>query len=269
MRYLPCLAIVGLLLSGCATSPDNPSFPVSTSEAHDDIARMQKDPIPFQRPLVVIGGFLDPDVSPPIFADYFQSISCGAKIIPVSLLLCGNMEDCRQTVIEAVDKACPDSDPIWTTEVDVVGASLGGLAGRYAAAPSQDSNHLRRLKIAHLFTISSPHSGAKIAGVIPLTGFGPELSPGSDFLKYVAQFDGTASYEIYPYVHLDDEIVGDRNAAPPGQNPYWLPSNAPLPPHMGAVLDERILADISRRLRGETPYTIPPPEPLPEYEGFQ
>jgi pimeloyl-ACP methyl ester carboxylesterase len=230
---------------------------------------MQKNPIAFQRPLVVIGGFLDPDVSPPIFAHYFASISSGATIIPVSVGLCGNDEDCRNTVIAAVDKACSDSDPIWTTEVDVVGVSLGGMVGRYAAAPSRDSNHHRRLKIARLFTISSPHAGAKIAGVIPLTGFGPELKPGSDFLKYVARFDATASYQIYPYVHLDDEIVGDKNAAPPGMNPYWLPNNAPYPPHMGAVLDERILADISRRLRGETPYTIPPAEPLPEVEGFE
>jgi hypothetical protein len=144
-----------------------------------------------------------------------------------------------------------------------VGASLGGLVGRYAAAPSRQGKSPRRLRIARLFTISSPHAGAKLAEAVPLTDFGHELRPGSEFLRYVAQYDASARYEIYPYVHLDDEIVGDRNAAPPGQNPYWLANAAPLPPHMGAILDERILADISRRLRGETPYTLPPAGPLP------
>jgi hypothetical protein len=165
----------------------------------------------------------------------------------------------------AVDKACPNSDPEWTSEVDVVGISLGGIVARYAAAPSQVISHPRRLKISHLFTMSSPLSGAKITNVIAINQIMRDLKPHSNFLNNLARFDATANYEIIPYVHLDDEIVGDHNAAPPNQNPYWLPNNAPFPPHMGGILDERILADISRRLRHETPFTHPPAGPLPEY----
>jgi hypothetical protein len=265
MRSLPIAAILALL-TACAANPANPSFPVTSDQAHSAIEHMQKYPEQLQRPLVIVGGFMDPGVAPPIFAHYFAGISSDATIIPVSIGLCGSFDECRDTVISAVDKACPSSDPQWTSEVDVVGISLGGLVARYAAAPPRPdstSTSTRRLKIARLFTISSPHSGATLAQAIGFTDFQKDMQPGSDFLTYLANTDPLATYDLFPYVHLDDEIVGDRFAAPPGENPYWLPNIAPLPPHMGAVLDERILADISRRLRSERPFTIPPAGPLP------
>jgi hypothetical protein len=120
------------------------------------------------------------------------------------------------------------------------------------------------LKIARLFTLSSPLSGAKIMKTLAITDFDRDMKPGSDFLKYLAENDAAAKYQVYAYVHLDDEIVGDRYAAVPNQNPYWLPNNNVLLPHREGVQDERILADISRRLRGERPFTIPPAGPLPE-----
>jgi hypothetical protein len=266
MRSLPFAAILALL-AACATHPENPAFPLTTGQAYAAVAQMQNHPVTISRPLVIIGGFLDPDIAPPFFAHYFASITTKAKIIPVSVGFCGSFDQCRDTVISAVDKACPTSDPNWTTQVDVVGISLGGLVARYSAAPPRPdskSKSARRLSIARLYTISSPLSGAKLARLLAITNFHRDMRPGSDFLKYLATTYPLASYQIIPYVHLDDGIVGDRFAAPPGQNPYWLPNDTPLPPHVGAVLDERILADISRRLRNEKPFTIPPPGPLPE-----
>ncbi len=64
-------------------------------------------------------------------------------------------------VIDAVDQKFPSSDPEVTTEVDVIGYSMGGLAARYAAMPATAVNlSKRRLQIGRLFTISSPHRGA-------------------------------------------------------------------------------------------------------------
>jgi len=253
------------LFSACAAKPENPSFPLNFSQATQALADMRADPKPLQRPLVVIGGFLDPNVSPPLFKSFFQTLTRDSQIITVSVGLCGSFEECRRKVIKAVDEACPTNDPQFTSEVDVVGACLGGLVARHAATPSEDAAHPRRLKIARLFTISTPHSGATLAQLIGFTDYHKDLRPNSTFLNQLAQFDADATYELYPYVRLHDEIVGAKYAAPPGQNPFWLPNPPLTMAHLGAMMDTRILVDISRRLRDEEPFTQFPATPLPQF----
>jgi len=263
-RIYQLFVLTAGLIEGCASGPANPSFPVTSAQANRAIVQMRRAPMPLRRPLVVIGGFLDPNLSPPWYAHFFGELANGQKIIPVSVGYCTSFEQCRQRIIDAVDKAVPSSDPIWTTQVDVVGASLGGLVARYAAAPSDDPAYPRRLNIARLFSISSPHSGAKMALSIAPTNYIRQMRPGSQFLQTLAHFDASAGYELYPYVQLDDDIVGDRYAAPPGRNVYWLPNDVALPPHLSAMIDPRILADIALRLRGQAPFTLAPPSPLPQ-----
>lgn len=80
----------------------------------------------------------------------------------------------------------------------------------------------------------------------------------------LANHDAEATYQLYPYVRLHDEIVGEQHAAPPDRDPLWLP-NPPLTlSHAGAMADDRILADIGLRLRNETPLSHEPATPLPE-----
>jgi hypothetical protein len=224
---------------------------------------MRADPQKLSRPLVIIGGFGDPNVSPPLFKSFFQTICHDSQIITVSVCFCQSFNECRDKVIEAVDKAFPSADPNFTTDVDVVGACLGGLVARYAAAPSDDPAHPRRLKISRLFSISSPHTGATLAQLISITSYHRDMRPNSTFLKKLAQHDAEATYELYPYVRLHDEIVGARHAAPPGVDPFWLPNPPLTMAHFGAMIDVRILADIARRLRGEEPFTQYPATPLP------
>jgi hypothetical protein len=212
---------------------------------------------------VVIGGFIRLKYLLPSGEHFYIGLTRDTMIIPVSLTSCGSFEDCRHCIISAVDRACPGHDPQWTSEVDVVGESIGGLAARYAAAPSPDPAHDRRLNIVRLFTISSPHSGSTLAAAIGFTRFQRDMAPGSKFLKRLATFDADATYALYPYVHLNDEVVGEQYAAPPGVTPWWLTDSGLLPPHEAAFRDARILADIARRLRGETPLSTSPPVPLP------
>jgi pimeloyl-ACP methyl ester carboxylesterase len=215
------------------------------------------------RPLLVIGGFWDLNVSPPLYRWQFHRMTGDDRIVTVSLGLCGSFEECRAAVIEAVDRAFPSDDPVYTSEVDVVGASLGGLVARVAAAPSAEGGNPRRLKVVRLFTISSPHTGATLAADWGFTQFHRDMRPGSSFLEGVARSDAGATYELIPYVRLGDGIVGDHHAAPPNQTPYWVP-NPPLQlAHAGAMTDPRIFADIARQLRGEHPFTHAPPAPLP------
>jgi len=255
---------IPFLFTACAARPTNPSFPLTFSDAGKAVDEMRAEPRPLSRPLVIIGGFGDPNVSPPLFKNFFQTISRDSQIITVSVCFCQSFNECRQKVIEAVDKAWPTTDPDFTAEVDVVGACLGGLVARHAAAPSDDPAHPRRLKISRLFSISSPHTGATLARLVSLTSYHRDMRPNSAFLNKLAQHDAKATYELYPYVRLHDEIVGARHAAPPGVDPIWLPNPPLTMAHFGAMIDVRILADIARRLRGEEPFAQFPATPLPQ-----
>jgi pimeloyl-ACP methyl ester carboxylesterase len=265
MRFQLLPGLVLLLLNACsAAHPTNPSFPVTFAQARKALADMRSEPKPLSRPVVVIGGFLDLNISPPLYGVFLRSVSTpDAKIIPISVGLCGSFDECRSKVIAAVDAALPTDDPNFTAEVDVLGASLGGLVARYAAAPSPDAAHPRRLRIARLFTISSPHAGATLAECVGFTSYHRDMRPDSTFLQSLARSDATAGYELHAYVRLHDEIVGERYAAPPGATPWWLPNPPLTPSHLGAMIDDRILADIARRLRNEAPFTQSPAAPLP------
>ena len=255
------LALAGAS-GGCAEKVD-PSFRITVGEAHAALKQMHENPKSLPRPVVVIGGFLDPGILPPAYEDFVHGISPHAPVVLVTPGFAGNFDDCRRMVIDAVEAAYPSSDPRWTSEVDVIGLSLGGLVARYAAAPSSDPSHPRRLRIARLFTVSSPHAGATLAQAVALNDLERDMVPGSMFLRHLASEDAAANYELIPYVLLNDEIVGERYAAPPGRNSYWLDDDSIVPPHAAAMLDERIMADIARRLRDESPFSKTPPAPLP------
>jgi hypothetical protein len=262
-RQLAWVMLAGLLAAGCAARPVNPSFSLTTTRAKQAMREMSAQPVPLQRPVVVVGGYLDPNIAPTYLKSQIRCLTGDQRVIRVAVGFSGSFEECRRLVINAVDEACPTADPLWTAEVDVVGASLGGLVARYAAAPSRDEQHPRRLKIARLFTIASPHSGAALANVATLTGFQAEMRPGSDFIQYLAAHDADADYELYPYARLNDLLVGEQYATPPGHLPLWLPTPPFEMGHGGAWHDARIIADIARRLRGEAPFSTMPRSPLP------
>lgn len=254
-----------LSLIGCSDAPlpANPSFPITFSQANSALDEMAASPHALSRPLLIIGGFLDPNVSPPLYKMEFHRLTGDNRIITASVGFSGSFDECRNSVINAVQEAYPSADPNWTTEVDVVGASLGGLVARVAAAPSLDPAHPRRLKVARMFTISSPHSGATLAA-LGFTDYHKSIRPDSAFMQALAKTDADAKYQLFPYVCLGDELVGQQNAAPPGTIPLWL-AIAPLTPsHAEAMIDPRIRADIARRLRNEQPFSTPPGSPLPQ-----
>jgi hypothetical protein len=265
MRINIYIFFAAFSIIGCAApQPTNPSFPLGVDQAERALDYMSAHPRPLDRPLLVVGGFWDFNVSPPLYKWHFHRISGDDRIVPVSIAFCGSFVECRAALIDAVDRAFPTDDPQFTTEVDVVGASLGGLAARFAAAPSPDPAHPRRLKIARLFSIASPQSGATMAADFGFTQFHRDMRPGSAFLQSLAREDAEATYELFPYVRLGDGIVGQQNAAPPNQAPLWLPTPPLQSAHAGAMTDPRILADIARHLRGEHPFSNSPAAPLPD-----
>jgi pimeloyl-ACP methyl ester carboxylesterase len=264
VRVLVLLAVVFSGLS-CTNepSPVNSSFRISRSKAAVAMREIGRKRKPLKRPLVIIGGYLD-------FFHFNANLTTSRlgrtfaddRVITLAVDAGNSFQDLRQNLIAAVDKAFPTCDPNFTTEVDVVGHSLGGLVARYAAAPSDTPARGRRLKIARLFTISSPHTGSAFAAY-GITRFQHDLSPGSSFLAYVAGHDASATYSLFPYVLLGDNFVGQRHTAPPGQNPLWL-AGPMFFTHFNAMSDRRILADIALRLRDEEPISHMPASPLPE-----
>ena len=266
VTLLTCLTVSGCLAGG-GSSTSNSSFDVSVSDAQQALREMKAEPKPLERPLVVLGGYCDPGIASSHLRKEFRRLTGDKRVVGVSFLFCGDFDACKREVIAAVDKAFPNDDPTWTTEVDVIGVSMGGLVARYAAAPDPFLPDGRRLRVARMFTISTPHRGASLAAMPTLNTLQLGMRANSKFLRSLERREAKRSdnpkYELYPYVRLGDVIVGAENAAPAGQNPLWVPAEAFQDSHMLAMLDARIIADVARRLRGEEPMVTGPPQPLP------
>jgi pimeloyl-ACP methyl ester carboxylesterase len=253
--------VMMLLSAGCAAPAQNPSFPLSLADAQADLRRMRGDPRPPQRPIVILGGFGDPGAGGAYVGGELRRELSDPRILATSFIFCRSFDDCRRKVIDAIDKKWPSDDPNETVEVDVIGLSMGGLVGRYCAVGGDGS---RRLRVHRMFTVSSPHRGATRAQQLPrILQMQIDMRPGSDFLRRLEASEDEEAYEIVPYVRLDDEIVGEQYASPPGRLVWWVSKLPMQPSHIGAATDPRILADIIRRLRGESPLTTEPAAPLP------
>lgn len=265
VRYvlIAVLLIIFLSAAGCSADiPANPSFALTYSDATAVLAQMRKDPKPLQRPLIIAGGYQDPGLIAPGIANRFREFTNDSdNIISVTYFsLLGTFDDCSDRLIEAVQQKFPSDDPSVTTEVDVIGYSMGGLVARHAARPHDG---VRRLRIKRLFTISTPHRGAKLAVMPTVDERQVDMRSGSSFLMELDQHLRDRDYELFTYSRLDDMIVGVKNTSPPGLNPWWV-ANPPFSlAHVAAPKDPRILADIARRVRGEAPYATTPAAPLP------
>jgi pimeloyl-ACP methyl ester carboxylesterase len=262
MLHFRRIAILLLAMTaGCVSrTPVNPSFPASVDQGEKILSADTAHPKPLSRPLVIVGGFFDPGFAQLLLAHDFRQYTHDDRVIGVTLGLSFDPDDYRQRIITAVDKAFPSNDPVMTTEVDVIGYSMGGLAARYAAINPAPG---RRLRIARLFTIASPHTGARSAMITSFNLFKlqEQMRPGSVFLRNLNHT--AALFPVYAYVCLNDRVVGAAYAAPPGQTPWWVSPPIFFSSHDWAFMDPRIRADILTRLRDEPPLSHDPPKAIP------
>lgn len=255
-------------LMGCVfNAPDNPSFPLTSAAASDALAEMRTAPRTLERPVIVVGGYMDPGFGTRSLVRRLRRLTGDDRVYGISFGWVWTFEACREKVIDRLQHILPSGDPEWTTEVDVVGISMGGVISRYAASRIDRGPEpvvARRLRIARLFTISTPHRGAIIADTLPgWNRLHIDLRSNSPFLRGLNTLP-KPRYAIYPYVRLGDLVVGERNSIPPyDDGVWWVPTPCLGAGHMGAVFDLRIIADIARRLRGETPFSRRPRSPLP------
>jgi pimeloyl-ACP methyl ester carboxylesterase len=259
--------VIAGLLTGCsADTPRNPSLSITVDEAGRELGRIRESrAVPPVRPIVVIGGLYDVGlVVRDLRLRLTEFFPPESPIVSIGLFGLSSEDECRDRVIEAVERALGPGEPGWTVEVDVVGFSMGGIVARHAALARDDGG--TRLRIARLFTLATPHRGAKKATLPTLDPLVVDVRPGSAELARLDAARATGDdggYEIYPYVRLGDEIVGDRNASPPGEGVWWV-ANRPLEWAHGEIYaDPRITLDVVRRLRGEDPVASEPRAQVP------
>ena len=261
IRRISIAICVLLLTAGCAQRA-NPSFPLTVDQADKKIDEMSRTPRPFERPVLVLAGYNDLGVGPAFVAYKLHSVSDNqSEIVPISFQLFGDMESFRQHLIDVVEAKYPSKDRNQTTPVDVIGISLGGLVARYAADPPDEK--YKRLNIVHLYTISSPLAGAKVAQRFGWIDAMKQVKPDSPMIQRLNR-PTAPSYELVCYTRLGDDTVGEHLASPPGQPVWWVDTPPLSLAHDGAINDSRILADIERRLRHEPPLASAPPAALPE-----
>lgn len=249
----------------------NPAYPATNAEVKAAIEKMEETPAGLDRPVVVLSGWRSPSMTGGHLADRIREVT-GAdedQIISISYMWGDDIPSIADQVAEHVaDKFGTEADPLtgqhWTREVDVVAISMGGLVARTAwADPIEVGRESAvRLDIHTLYTLGSPHRGAKLAEWIRLDEASRQMKPGSGFLSTLddATLGDTHDLTIVPYATLRDTWVGAKNASPTGQDPIWVPGRLVLSHHL-ISLDKRILADLARRLRGETPLAEPSAPP--------
>lgn len=265
LSFCCCLAFYLLASVGCGTGYDhNPSFFLSVDEADDALQQMQQNPRKLSRPVVVLGGWGDEIRVAKSLAEEIKRVTGDDRVLPIDYSASDNLVHTQFLVVKKINEAFPSKVPGKTVEVDVVAYSMGGLVARYAARRSDTDPNQPTLNIVRLFTISTPHRGARFADLPAIDSYIPEMRRDSAFIAELSKPDYRDDYyRIYPYVRLGDIYVGAENAAPPYRTPWWVPNMKLEDAHWGAYRDPRLLADIARRLRNEAPYTRYPPAPLP------
>ncbi|MEO1583390.1 MAG: hypothetical protein AAFR96_02320 [Planctomycetota bacterium] len=255
--------------AGCSVnrSIENPDFPVTMAEAKQDLSRMRDSQRALERPVVVLAGYRSwPQLALGVRWRLIPVTSGdGDQFMAISYMFKSDIEQIAGYVVDQIEERWPSGIPSETVEVDVVAISMGGLVARTASLelgdlPGGTETRSKRLNIGTLYTLGSPHLGAKLAERIAPDKAANSMKPGSPFLQHLNSRASQHDYEIVPYAHLNDTWVGATNTAPPGQDPIWT-GGTHLMSHFSITTDDRIMADLSRRLRGEEPIAAPSPAP--------
>jgi pimeloyl-ACP methyl ester carboxylesterase len=224
-------------------------------EARADARRMRSDHRPLARPVVIIAGYRAPRIAALRLEWMLRPLtSAGPRdFCCVSYAHAGTVERARDCVVQGINAWLRGRD--GTSEIDVVGVSMGGLLARSLHARPHAA--LGALRIARLFTLSTPHRGATLARAIALDPAARALRPGSAFLQELDEHWARDPHEVRPYALLSDWWVGARNCAPPQRGSHWLAPHGVLArgfSHFAVSMDLRIGVDIARVLRGEPPF---------------
>jgi pimeloyl-ACP methyl ester carboxylesterase len=238
---------------------ENPLFPLGCAGARSELARMRAEPRPLCRPVVILAGWRAPSLLHiNMTANLAPLTTQGASMFAgVAYPWTTDFERNARSAVGTVERRWPSTDREFTTEVDVIGVSMGGLVARLAArTPMQGTiagspgPSRKRLRIKRLFTLGTPHRGAWLAERFAIDSAAIRMRAGSVFLAALDEQLPDLAYELICYTRLHDEFVGATRTAPLGHHPRWVGGLRVLS-HLTMGQDARLLADIARALRGE------------------
>lgn len=219
---------------------------------------MTSQPVPLQRPVVVLAGYR----AWPLMAETLRGLLIRATsgdprdVLAVSYTNMGFTDQILAHARREISRWRPDVAS-GDTELDVVGISMGGIVGRALAAAEFGD---RALRIRRIFSLATPHRGAKIAERFAPDPAAKDLRPGSDLLARLDARLPRAAFELVPYAVLNDTWVGATRTAPPKMHPIWTPG-ARVISHFTVSETPGIIADIARRLRSEPTLAATPSPP--------
>lgn len=244
--------------------PENPAFNPSPEAIAEKSRELVANPKPLARPVIVFSGYRVP------------GIFGGQLATNIARLTSGNTDDFRMFAypfdgdIEPLvnrlariigDEFGTDASGEHTTPVDVVGISMGGILGRLAAARTRSRpNGVPRIDIRRLFTIGTPHRGARLALKIHVDRAATDMQPDSQFLARLDEHAKHDDFELIPYATLNDITVGSENCSPHGTHPIWVRGTSRFA-HTTVTMHPAIALDIALRLRGDPPLGVPSPIP--------
>lgn len=254
--------------SHITVSADSTSFTQRPEEIHAHLDRMACEPVGLARPIIVLSGYRGHSGAARELARKIRELTGAdeSQVLTLSYMFDGSIEEPARKLVALVEEHFPSGDPELTSRVDIVGISMGGLVARAAAAdPALIYDHAeaarsKRLSIGTLYTLATPHRGARLANRIRVDDASAAMASGSTFLAALDAELETATYDIVPYAVLRDRWVGATRTAPIGQDPIWIAGQLVRSHHMVSK-NQWIQADLGRRLRGEEPLGRPSEPP--------
>jgi hypothetical protein len=252
-------------------------------EIRREFDRMRRSPVALARPAVVLAGWRSPPLMAISLAARLAGLTSGNRrdILSVTYATTGSIERAADiahrrildtfgpTSQHSLDRPTPDTIASRgapnALEMDIIAISMGGLVARVLATRSRPNTIAPPLRIRRLFTLATPHRGARLARWIRPDSAAGAMRPGSDFLRGLDAQLPALDAELVCYAQRRDWWVGTWNTAPAGRSLIVANVTGPISmalSHFTVHHNPMVILDLSRRLRGEPPVeTIPCPEP--------
>lgn len=244
--------------------PENPAFTCGHEIVAAKSRELAANPKPLPRPVIVFSGYRVPGIFGGQLASNLARLTTGStdNFRMFAYPFDGDIEPLVNRLAGIIGNEFGlDGSSDSTVPVDVIGISMGGIVGRLAAARARSRpKGVPRVEVRRLFTIGTPHRGARLALKIHVDRAATDMQPESSFLANLNELAKSDDYELIPYATLNDITVGASNCSPPGTDPIWVQGTR-LFAHTTITMHPALMLDIALRLRGESPLSAPSPIP--------
>ncbi|GJQ28210.1 MAG: hypothetical protein HBSAPP03_00940 [Phycisphaerae bacterium] len=240
----------------------NPDFALSHELARAEWRRMRTDHRSLPRPVLVLDGWHSPGITAWGLARRLCKLTSGrwSDFAWATYPLAMSVDAAARQAMRVVEHR-----GLSGREIDLVGISMGGIVARAITSGVLGLGGPEVVRAVRVFTLVSPHRGARLAAKVRLDRASEQLRPGSDLLRRLDEAFPARTYDLTCLALRRDWLVGEENTAPFGMEPYWLDPVGFVPrmlSHFASIYDRRLQVEIARRLRGEPPFATrasPPP----------